>query len=63
MSPGKNETRVCGYIYIYIYIYIYLLYIWIYIYIYNLYIWISYGVFDWVKSQGNTLYVIIKKFP
>ena len=22
MSPGKNETRVCGYIYIYIYIYI-----------------------------------------
>ena len=23
MSPGKDETRVCGYIYIYIYIYIY----------------------------------------
>ena len=23
MSPGKEETRVCGYIYIYIYIYIY----------------------------------------
>ena len=22
MSPGKEETRVCGYIYIYIYIYI-----------------------------------------
>ena len=23
MSPGKDETRVCGYIYTYIYIYIY----------------------------------------
>ena len=23
MSPGQDETRVCGYIYIYIYIYIY----------------------------------------
>ena len=22
MSPGKDKTRVCGYIYIYIYIYI-----------------------------------------
>ena len=31
MSPGKGETRVCGYIYVYIYIYIY-------IYIYNVYI-------------------------
>ena len=30
MSPGKDETRVCGYIYIYIYIYIYT-YIYIYI--------------------------------
>ena len=29
MSPGKDETRVCGYIYIYIYIYVD-----IYIYIY-----------------------------
>ena len=33
MSPGKDETRVCGHIYLYIYIYIY-----IYImYIYNIY--------------------------
>ena len=24
MSPGKDETRVCGYIYIHIYIYIYI---------------------------------------
>ena len=24
MSPGKDKTRVCGYIYIYIYIYIYM---------------------------------------
>ena len=30
MSPGKNETRVCGYIYTHIYI----IYIYIYIYIY-----------------------------
>ena len=30
MSPGKDETRVYGYIYIYIYIYI----IYIYIYVY-----------------------------
>ena len=32
MSPGKDETRVCGYIYIYIYAYIYIC---IYIYIYD----------------------------
>ena len=25
MNPGKDETRVCGYMYIYIYIYIYIL--------------------------------------
>ena len=24
MSPRKDETRVCGYIYIYIYIYVYI---------------------------------------
>ena len=24
MSPGKDETRVCGYIFLYIYIYIYI---------------------------------------
>ena len=35
MSPRKDETRVCGYIYIYIYICGY-----IYIYIYNTYIYI-----------------------
>ena len=30
MSPGKDETRVCGYIYIkYVYIYIYILNIYI----------------------------------
>ena len=26
MNPGKDETRVCGYIFIYIYIYIYIYY-------------------------------------
>ena len=37
MSPGKDETRLCGYVY---YIYIYLYYIYIYIlYIYILYIY------------------------
>ena len=35
MSPGKDETRVCGYIYIYIYMYLYI-YINIYIHIYTL---------------------------
>ena len=38
MSPGKDETRVCRYIYLSIYIYIYILYIYLlklYIYIYN----------------------------
>ena len=52
-----EERNACLWIYIYIFV------IYMDIYIYNLYIWISYGVFDWVKSQGNTLYVIIKKFP
>ena len=33
MSPGKDETRVCGYIYIYIYIYIHI-FVYIYIRIY-----------------------------
>ena len=34
MSPGQDETSVCGYIYIYIYIYIYnIIYIYIYIYL------------------------------
>ena len=44
MSPGKDETRVCGNIYIYIYIYIYIttyitiyIYIYLYIYIYAIY--------------------------
>ena len=36
-SSGKDETRVCGYIYIYIYIYILLNYI---LYINNIYIYI-----------------------
>ena len=39
MSPGKDETRVCGYInyiyiYIYIYIYTYIIYIYIYVWIF-----------------------------
>ena len=33
MSPGKDETRVCGYVDIYIHVYIYI-YIYIYILIY-----------------------------
>ena len=34
MSPGKDETRVCGWIYIYIHIYIYIcIYIYTYIYL------------------------------
>ena len=36
MSPGQDETRVCGYIYIYIYVCIYIIYIYI-IYV-NVYI-------------------------
>ena len=32
MSPGKDETRVCGHIYLYIYIYVLCIYI-IYIHI------------------------------
>ena len=45
MSPGKDETRACGYIYIYIYIYtyihIYTMYIHMHVYIYiNIYVYI-----------------------
>ena len=38
MSSGKDETRVCGYIYIYIYVNIYIIYMYIYINTYILYI-------------------------
>ena len=38
MSPGHDETRVCGYIYIYMYMYTFIytniIYIFVYIYIY-----------------------------
>ena len=30
MSPGQDETRICGYVYVYIYIYIYIYYYIIY---------------------------------
>ena len=36
MSSGKDETRVCGYIYINVYITYMYIYIYIYIYIYKL---------------------------
>ena len=49
MSPGKDETHVCGYIYIYVYIYIYI-YMYIYIYI-CIYIYIYVYVYIYIERE------------
>ena len=58
MSPGKDGTRFCGYIYLYIYVYIYIyIYICIYIYIY-VYIYIHTYITSIPKMIGKTVHIL-----
>ena len=48
ISPGKDETRLCGYVY-YTYIYIYIIYIYIHIYTYIcIYIYIYIHIYIYI---------------